>query len=137
MTKWASDRILTIAVVTGLLAGPTIAAGDQTKPPVVGLGFWKASQLYELCTSQYQTDRAHCEGFITGVASTLQDEQISRVRVCIPKGTSSNDVVHKVVWYLREKADADDMKIEAVSLIGPLLSVLYNCTPGQRPQLAQ
>ena len=75
--------------------------------------FWKTSQLYELCTSQHRTDRAHCEGFITGVASTLQNEQISRVRVCIPKGTSSNDVVQKVVWYLREKADADDMKVVA------------------------
>jgi hypothetical protein len=86
--------------------------------------------------SQHQTDRAHCEGFITGVASTLQNEQISRVRVCIPKGTSSDDVVRKVVWYLREKADADDMKVAAVSLIGPLLPVLYNCTPGQPPKFA-
>jgi len=73
---------------------------------------------------------------ITGVASTLQNEQISRIRVCIPKGTSSNDVVQKVVWYLREKADADDMKVAAVSLIGPLLPVLYNCTPGKPPPRA-
>ena len=29
--------------------------------------------------------------------------------MCIPKGTTSNDVVQKVVWYLREKADADDI----------------------------
>lgn len=49
---------------------------------------------------------------------------------------SSNDVVQKVVWCLREKADADDMKVAAVSLIGPLLPVLYNCTPGQLPKFA-
>ena len=65
------------------------AADDPAKPPMVGPSFWKTSQLYELCTSQHQTDRAHCEGFITGVASTLQNEQISRVRVCIPKGATS------------------------------------------------
>jgi hypothetical protein len=92
--------------------------------------------VFHFILERAQTDRAHCEGFITGVASTLQNEQISRVRVCIPKGTSSNDVVQKVVWYLREKADADDMKVAAVSLIGPLLPVLYNCTPGQSPKFA-
>ena len=113
-----------------------MAADDPAKPPMVGPSFWRTSQLYELCTSQHQTDRAHCEGFITGVASTLQNEQISRVRVCIPKGTTSDDVVKKVVWYLREKADAEDMKMAAVSLIGPLLPILYNCTPGQPPKFA-
>lgn len=114
--------------------GTALAADETTKQPTIGPSFWKTSQLYELCTSQHQTDRAHCEGFITGVASTLQNEQISRLRVCIPKGTSSNNVVQKVVWYLREKADADDMKVAAVSLIGPLLPILYNCTPGKQPQ---
>ena len=136
MTKCPSDRLLASAVLACLLAGPATAADDPAKPPMVGPSFWKTSQLYELCTSQHQTDRAHCEGFITGVASTLQNEQISRVRVCIPNGTSSNDVVQKVVWYLREKADADDMKMAAVSLIGPLLPVLYNCTPGQPPKFS-
>ena len=136
MMKCPSDRLLASAVLACLLAGPAMAADDPAKLPMVGPSFWKTSQLYELCTSQHQTDRAHCEGFITGVASTLQNEQISRVRVCIPKGTSSNDVVQKVVWYLREKADADDMKMAAVSLIGPLLPVLYNCTPGQSPKFS-
>lgn len=119
-----------------LIAGSVRAADEPAKPSMVGPSFWKTSQLYELCTSQHQTDRAHCEGFITGVASALQNEQISRVRVCIAKGTTSNDVVQKVVWYLREKADADDMKVAAVSLIGPLLPVLYNCTPGQPPKFS-
>ena len=136
MKKYSSDLLLASTVLACLLADPAMAANDQAKPPMVGLSFWKTSQLYELCTSQYQTDRAHCEGFITGVASILQNQQISRVSVCIPKGTSSNDVVQKVVWYLREKADADDMNIAAVSLIGPLLPVLYNCTPGQPPKLS-
>ena len=31
---------------------------------------------------------------------------------------------------------ADDMKVAAVSLIGPLLPVLYNCTPGQPPKFS-
>ena len=70
-----------------------MAADDPAKSPMIVPSFWRTSQLYELCTSQHQTDRAHCEGFITGVASTLQNDQISRVRVCIPKGTSSNAVL--------------------------------------------
>jgi|YelNatPaOPRAMG01_1025707.scaffolds.fasta_scaffold99539_4 hypothetical protein len=126
---WLLGRLLIACMLVA--TGSARAADESAKPPMIGPSFWKASQLFELCTSQYQTDRAHCEGFITGVASTLQNEQISRIRVCIPKGTSSNDVVQKVVWYLREKADADDMKVAAVSLIGPLLPVLYNCTAGQ------
>ena len=48
--------------------------------------FWKTIQLYELCTTQHQTDCVHCEGFITGVVTALQNEQIRRARVCIPKG---------------------------------------------------
>lgn len=132
--KCPSDRVLASAVLAMLLAGPALAADDQAKPVMPSPSFWRTSQLYELCTSPHQTDRAHCEGFITGIASTLQNEQISRLRVCIPKGASSNDVVQKVVWYLREKADADEMKMAAVSLIGPLLPILYNCTPGQPPK---
>ena len=99
--------------------------------------FWRAGQLYELCTSKADNERAHCEGFITGLASTLQDAQLSRVSVCIPKGTSSQDVVSKVVWYLREKADAEDLKLPAANLLGPVLAVLYNCTPGQPPKFTQ
>ena len=70
-------------------------------------------------------------------ASTLQDAQLSRVPICIPKGTSSQDVVSKVVWYLREKADAEDLKLPAANLLGPVLAVLYNCTPGQPPKFTQ
>jgi len=67
----------------------------------------------------------------------LQDAQLSRVPICIPKGTSSQDVVSKVVWYLREKADAEDLKLPAANLLGPVLAVLYNCTPGQPPKFTQ
>lgn len=58
------------------------------------------------------------------------------VCVCIPKGTTSYNVVRKVVWYLKEKADAEDMKASAVSIVGPVLTMLYNCTPGQPPKLS-
>ena len=54
-----------------------------------------------------------------------------------PKGTSSKDVVGKVVWYLREKADVEDMKLPPANLLGPVLAVLYNCTPGQPPKFTQ
>lgn len=125
--------VLSLLLATAI-TGTTLAADESVKPPMIGPSFWKASQLYASCTSQHQTDRAHCEGFITGVASVLLNEQISRIRVCIPKGTRSDEVVQKVVWYLKEKADAEDMKVSAVSLIGPILSIFYNCTPGKPPQ---
>lgn len=57
------------------------------------------------------------------MASTLQNEQIGRVRVCIPKGTSSNDVVQKVVWYLREKADADVDQSKVVTVSEAMSSI--------------
>lgn len=105
-----------------------IAADDQAQPVMTVPSFWRTSQLYELSTSPYQANRAHSESFTR--ACTLQNEQISRVRVCISKIANSNDVVQKVVWYLREKADAGDMKMAAVSLIGPLLLILCKFTPG-------
>ena len=120
-----------------MTCGQVMAAdgGDQVAKSV--RSFWRAGQLYELCTSKADNERAHCEGFVTGLASTLQDAQLSRVPICIPKGTSSQDVVSKVVWYLREKADADDLKLPAANLLGPVLAVLYNCTPGQPPKFTQ
>lgn len=130
LSRWL---IASLLVASGL----AVSSADAEQMPRIGPSFWKTSQLYELCTSQYQADRAHCEGFITGVASTLQNEQISRVRVCIPRGTSSNDVAQKMVWYLREKADPDDMKAAAVSIVGPVLAVLYNCTPSKPPRFEQ
>ena len=58
----------------------------QQNRQMVCPSFWKTIQLYELCTTQHQTDCVHCEGFITGVVTALQNEQIRRARVCIPKG---------------------------------------------------
>ena len=81
-----SDRMLACVVLACLLAGPAVAADDPAKPPH-GL-----PQLLE----NHPTLRAvhdptpdgfvHCEGFITGVVTALQNEQIRRARVCIPKG---------------------------------------------------
>lgn len=53
---------------------------------------------------------AHCEGFVAGAASVMQNDQLARMKVCIPKRASSKNVVDKLVWFLREKADADDMR---------------------------
>lgn len=119
-----------------MACGQVMAAdgGDQAAKSV--RSFWRAGQLYELCISKANNERAHCEGFITGLASTLQDAQLSRVPICLPEGASSQDVVSKVVWYLREKADADDLKLPAANLLWPVLAVLYNCTPGQPPKFA-
>lgn len=123
-----------LAFCLGLATLPA-SADNAPKPAVIGPSFWRTSQLYELCTSRLQPDVAHCEGFITGVASVMQNDQLARMQVCIPKGTSSKDVVdNKVVGFLREKADSDDMKAASVTIIGPALAVLYNCTPGRPPQ---
>ena len=132
--KCPSDRLLASAVLACLLAGPATAADDPAKPPMVGPSFWKTSQLYELCTSQHQTDRAHCEGFITGVAAMMQNDQLAKVKVCVPEGTNSQQVTDRVVAYLRTKADSDDMQVPAVTIVAPVLAILYNCTPGKMPQ---
>ena len=86
MMKCSSGRMLACAVLACLLAGPAVAADDPAMPPMVCPSFWKTIQLYELCTTQHQTDFVHCEGFIAGVVTALQNEQIRRARVCIPKG---------------------------------------------------
>lgn len=122
-----------LAIYLGLAALPA-RADDASKPAVIGPSFWRTSQLYELCTSRFQPDVAHCEGFVAGAASVMQDDQLARMKVCIPKGASSKDVVDKLVWFLREKADADDMKAAAVTIVGSALAVLYNCTPGRPPR---
>lgn len=61
-----SDLIKLLMGCALLIAGSVRAADEPAKLPMIGPSFWKTSQLYELCTSQHQTDRAHCEGFITG-----------------------------------------------------------------------
>jgi hypothetical protein len=100
------------------VSGQVMAADGADQAAKSVRSFWRAGQLYELCISKADNERAHCEGFITGLASTLQDAQLSRVPICLPKGTSSQDVVSKVVWYLREKADADDLKLPARAGVG-------------------
>ena len=138
MTMCPFDWLRGLACTFVLMVGGQVMAaegGNQAAKSVPS--FWRAGQLYELCISKADNERAHCEGFVTGLASTLQDAQLSRVPICIPRGTSSKDVVGKVVWYLREKADAEDMKLPAANLLGPVLAVLYNCTPGQPPKFTQ
>jgi len=138
MTICPSDWLRGLACAFVFMACGHVMAADGADQAAKSVrSFWRAGQLYELCTSKADTERAHCEGFITGLASTLQDAQLSRVHICLPKGTSSQDVVGKVVWYLREKADAEDLKLPAANLLGPVLAVLYNCTPGQPPKFTQ
>lgn len=135
---YPSDWLRGLACAFVFMAGGQVMAADSADLAAKSVrSFWRAGQLYELCTSKAGNERAHCEGFITGLASTLQDARLSRVPVCIPQGTSSQDVVSKVVWYLREKADAEDLKLPAANLLGPVLAVIYNCTPGQPPKFQQ
>lgn len=129
-----SDCLRTLAFAFLLIAGQAMAASGTGVPIRFVNSFWRAGQLYDLCISKVDNERAHCEGFITGLASIMQDAQLSRVPICIPKGTTSQEVVGKAVWYLREKADPQDMKLPAANLLGPLFAVLYNCTPGQPPK---
>lgn len=125
-------RLLLICIL--LATGPALAADEVTKQPATVPSFMRTGQLYGLCTSKYQNEEAHCEGFIVGVAAMMQNDQISRIKACIPKGTNSREVMGRVVSYLREKADADDMRVSAVTVVAPLLAILYNCTPGKIPQ---
>jgi hypothetical protein len=50
-----------------------------------------------------------------------------------PGGTNSQQVTDRVVAYLRAKP-SDDMQVPAVTIMAPVLAILYNCTPGKMPQ---
>lgn len=116
-----------------LLATVATNAAEPTKPGRV-LAFMKTQGLYNLCTSSNSAELGQCEDFITGVAAMMQNEQLAKVKVCVPEGTNSQQVTDRVVAYLRTKADGDDMKVPAVTIVAPVLAILYNCTPGKMPQ---
>jgi len=116
-----------------LLASMSASAAEPTKPGRV-LAFMKTQSLYNLCTSSNSVELGQCEGFVTGVAAMMQNEQLTKVKVCVPEGTNSQQVTDRVVAYLRTKADGDDMKVPAVTIVAPVLAILYNCTPGKMPQ---
>ena len=69
-----------------------------------------------------------------GVAATMQDDQVTKIPACIPYGTSSQDVMDKVVGYLRTRTQTNDMRVTAVSVVAPVLAIVYNCTPGEMPK---
>lgn len=127
------------ALLAGLVLGVMVVSAAAADTGLVRkmASFERTGQLYERCTSTSSAQQTFCEAFITGIAAAMQDQQISRVRVCIPMGTTSRDVTNKVVAYLATKADADDMKVSATSIIVPLLAILYNCTPNQMPKFEQ
>lgn len=72
-----------------------------------------------------------------GVASTMQDEQVSKIPACIPVGATSQDVMDRVVGYLRTRVDTNDMKVSAISIVAPLIGIVYNCTPREMPKALQ
>lgn len=116
-----------------LLAAMATNATEPTKPGRV-LAFMKTQGLYNLCTSSRSAELGQCEGFITGVAAMMQNDQLAKVKMCVPEGTNSQQVTDRVVAYLRTKADSDDMQVPAVTIVAPVLAILYNCTPGKMPQ---
>jgi hypothetical protein len=137
MTMCPSDWLRGLACAFMLMVSGQVMAADGADQASKSVrSFWRAGQLYELCTSKADNERAHCEGSSPAWPAPCRMPS-SRVPICMPKGTSSQDVVSKVVWYLREKADADDLKLPAANLLGPVLAILYNCTPGQPPKFTQ
>ncbi|WP_353328417.1 Rap1a/Tai family immunity protein [Chitiniphilus shinanonensis] len=116
-----------------LLAAMATNAAEPARPGRV-LAFMKTQGLYNLCTSRSSAELGQCEGFITGVAAMMQNDQLAKVKVCVPEGTNSQQVTDRVVAYLRTKADSDDMQVPAVTIVAPVLAILYNCTPGKMPQ---
>ncbi len=124
----------TTILTFGLLLAATMACATEPAKPGRVLAFMKTQGLYNLCTSSRSAELGQCEGFITGVAAMMQNDQLSKVKVCVPEGTNSQQVTDRVVAYLRTKADSDDMQVPAVTIVAPVLAILYNCTPGKMPQ---
>jgi hypothetical protein len=66
-----------------------------------GLGLHENAGLYNLCTSSRSAELGQCEGFITGVAAMMQNDQLAKVKVCVPEARNSQQVTDRVVAYLR------------------------------------
>lgn len=126
----------TLSMLLLFAASAVAVAGEEPEPAKV-LAFARTQVLLDLCTSGRRAEMGQCEGFITGVAAMMQNDQLSKVKACIPKGTNSQQVTDKVVDYLRTKADLNDMQVPAVTVVAPLLAILYNCTPGKMPDFGR
>jgi hypothetical protein len=62
-------------------------------------------ELLQVCESKNQYDTGLCEGYITGVSTALNDKGISKVKLCIPDGVSSGQLVLVVKKWLKDNPE--------------------------------
>ncbi len=63
---------------------------------------YRGSQLYSICESANDTDRATCGGYVAGVFSTLADPGMSKLPLCPPDGANVMQMVLITQKFMRE-----------------------------------
>ena len=88
--------------------------------------FLRGNDLLLACESKAPTDKSLCEGYIIGVASTLSDPGMAKVRVCIPDGVVSGQVILIVVKWFKE--NPRNLHQSAAANIAYALSNAFPCS---------
>jgi hypothetical protein len=63
---------------------------------------YRGSQLLQFCESTAAVEKAHCEGYLGGVATALADPQMSKVRLCLPEGATHSQLRLIYVKFARD-----------------------------------
>lgn len=96
--------------------------------PEINRGFVYGDDLQRSCTAGFASDRASCEGYLTGVHDAVRayEEWGNMREVCSPKKTSPQDLRDTVVDYLR--LHPENLSGQAASVAVLAFRAKYPCS---------
>ena len=116
-----------VVLACTLAAALPVAATAQDSTPSTGV-FKTAQQLYDMCTSDDETDVEMCDWFIMSAHDMMKfygDTDMGGSEICLPMGTKELDVRNAVLSYLQGRSGS--MGYSAVSTIYNALTAAYPC----------
>jgi len=114
--------VVSIAAAAGMaIAGPASAQIDSSGT------FKTGDELYAQCTSTDEAEVDACDWYIMGVQDAIilhQDLEWVEKAICIPVGTTAEDLRERVVAYLE---NSDDRSFSAVSMVYNSIEADFPC----------
>ncbi len=110
------------AAVAVVLAN--LPLGGETWPP-----YMSGEQLATACSSEKPAERGLCIGYILGVADVLggPGAKVDGIHACLPGGETTDELVDKVLTFLKENPQLGDLKADG--LVAYVLSLSFPCEP--------
>jgi len=109
------------------LAGVMIFAHAVTHPSQAARSMYTGSELLDFCSKDQEPDWGVCLGFIVGVSSSFDCEQLLLGRFSFqpPDGATAGQMKKIVIKYLNERPEK--LHLPAASLAAAALSEAFPC----------